>query len=160
MINAVTKLCNSAKRNCLIVDVVRRLVATGRKVIVLSDRRDHCIYLGNCIANDSVSCMPYLGGMKNNELKQSETKNVLLATYAMAKEGLDIPDLDALVLASPRSDVVQACGRVLHGRNKSPVIVDIVDQWYIGKAQFNKRMAYYSRSGFKMVSKIKLLSAS
>lgn len=62
MINAVTKLCNSAKRNGLIVDVVRRLVAAGRKVIVLSDRRDHCIYLGNRIANSETTCMPYLGG--------------------------------------------------------------------------------------------------
>lgn len=90
--------------------------------------------------------------MNSNELKESETKNVLLATYAMAKEGLDIPGLNALVLASPRSDVVQACGRVLHGRSKSPVIVDIVDQWYIGRAQFNKRMAYYSKSGFTIAS--------
>ena len=39
MINAMTKLCNTTKRNGLIVRVVRRLVAAGRKVTVLGDRR-------------------------------------------------------------------------------------------------------------------------
>ena len=78
--------------------------------------------------------------MSSYELAQSTKRKVLLATYSMAKEGLDIPSLNALVLACPRSDVVQACGRILHGKTElSPVIVDIVDQWFIGKAQFKKR---------------------
>jgi superfamily II DNA or RNA helicase len=59
----------------------------------------------------------------------------------MAKEGIDIPSLDALVLATPRSDVVQACGRILHGKTSlSPVIADVVDNWFIGKAQFKKKV--------------------
>ena len=93
--------------------------------------------LKSCLKH--ASCMLYLGGMKEHELKQSKTKDILLATYSMAKEGLDIPGLDALVLATPRSDVVQACGRILHGKSKNPTIVDIGDQWPIGKAQFNKK---------------------
>ena len=150
MINVITRLCKNAERNSMIVRTINDLVADGRKVIVLSDRRNHCIELKNCLKN--TSCMLYLGGMKEHELKESETKDVLLATYAMAKEGLDIPELDALVLAIPKSDVVQACGRILHGKSKNPIIVDIVDQWPIGKAQFNKRRTYYDRSGFTVTA--------
>lgn len=152
MVLALTKLCESTERNSIIVEVVHYLVAAKRRVIVLSDRRSHCIELRGSLSKASVSCMTYLGGMKEHELKESEVKDVLLATYAMAKEGLDIPRLNALVLASPRSDVVQACGRVLHGDSKRPIIVDIVDQWYVGKAQFSKRTAYYKRSGFTIYS--------
>jgi len=39
MIHAMTRLCNNAKRNGLIMSVVLRLVEAGRKVIALSDSR-------------------------------------------------------------------------------------------------------------------------
>lgn len=148
MARILTKLCESTERNNLLMNIIYDLVAGGRKVILLSDRRSHCTALMESLANNEVSCALYMGGMKEHELKESETKDVLLATYSMAKEGLDIPGLDAVVLANPRSEVVQACGRVLHGKSKNPVIVDVVDRWCVGDAQFRKRMAYYDRSGF------------
>ena len=150
MINVITRLCEDAERNSLIAKIINDLVADGRKVIVLSDRRAHCMKLKSCLKN--ASSMLYLGGMKEHELRESGAKDILLATYSMAKEGLDIPGLDALVLATPRSDVVQACGRILHGKSKNPTIVDIVDQWPVGKTQFNKREAYYDKSGFTVTA--------
>jgi hypothetical protein len=70
-------------------------------------------------------------------------------TYSYVKEGFDLPTLDAMILATPRSDVVQACGRILRFNTRlSPTIIDVVDEWFIGKAQFNKRKVYYERSGF------------
>lgn len=150
MINVITRLCENAERNSLIIKKINDLVADGRKVIVLSDRRAHCMKLQAYL--EDASCMLYLGGMKEHELKESETKDILLATYSMAKEGLDIPGLDALVLATPRSDVVQACGRILHGKSKNPIIIDVVDQWPIGKAQFNRRKTYYEKSGFTVTA--------
>ena len=151
MASALTRLCNSAERNSRILQIVHDLAAAKRRVIVLSDRRSHCAELRDRLANDGVSCALYIGGMKAEELKESEGKDVLLATYSMAKEGLDIPALDSLVLACPRSDVVQACGRILHGKSRRPVIVDIVDQWVIGKVQYAQRRAYYDRSGFTIL---------
>ena len=150
MINVITRLCEDTERNSLIAKIINDLVADGHKVIVLSDRRAHCMKLKSCLKN--ASSMLYLGGMKEHELRESGAKDILLATYSMAKEGLDIPGLDALVLATPRSDVVQACGRILHGKSKNPTIVDIVDQWPIGKTQFNKREAYYDKSGFTVTA--------
>lgn len=149
MVAATTLLCNMTQRNALLVAKAADLVFMGYKIMFLSDRRAHCETLKNELLNIGIEGGLYLGSMKSFELEQSKQKKVLLGTYHLAKEGLDIPTLDALILATPRSDVVQACGRILHGKtNLSPVIVDVVDDWMISKAQFNKRKIYYDKSGF------------
>lgn len=65
---------------------------------------------------------------------------MVLAAYSMGKEGLDVAGLDALLVA--RSDCVQACGRVLHGNSKNRILVDGVDRWSMGKAEFTTRSIY------------------
>ena len=60
----------------------------------------------------------YVGGMSEQELKISETKQVVLATYSMASEGLDIPTMNAEFLITPKTDVVQSVGRVLRAKHK------------------------------------------
>lgn len=150
MVAATSILCNMESRNLVIVEKIIKLAEKGHKIILLSDRRAHCQNLLNMLHTGStIGGALYLGGMKNFELKESEKCTVLFGTYGLAKEGLDIPSLDALVLATPRSDVIQACGRILHGKTAlEPVIVDIVDQWFLGRAQHNKRLQYYKQAGF------------
>ena len=150
MIAVTTILSKMHSRNALLIRTMHQLVTDGYKVLALSDRRAHCHTLMELLYSEYGICGAfYIGGMTHWELEESKESNVLLATYAMAKEGLDIPSLDALVLSSPRSDVVQACGRILHSNtNKRPVIVDIVDQWFLGRSQFNKRNVYYTQAGF------------
>ena len=149
MVAGTNLLCNMFKRNDLLVSIIKHLVVAGHKILLLSDRRAHCELLNNRLNSVGINGALYMGGMKAYELEQSKTKNVLLGTYSLAREGLDVPTLDALILATPRSDVVQACGRVLRETTKmSPVIVDVVDKWFIGTAQFRKRRIYYENAGF------------
>ena len=49
--------------------------------------------------------------MKQAALKSSESQNVILGTYTMSSEGMDIPDLDSIIFASQKSDIVQTIGR-------------------------------------------------
>ena len=149
MAAATSLICNMQDRNIIIVDKIADLVEFGHKVLLLSDRRAHCEKLLGMLKEYSIDCALYMGGMKRAELELSEKSQVMLGTFSQAKEGLDIPSLDALILASPRSDVVQACGRILHGKTHLlPIIVDVVDQWSIGLAQFRKRCVYYESAGF------------
>lgn len=151
MATTINMLSLDQKRNELIIRIVSDLATFNYKIIILSDRRNHCILLKEQLEKVT-SVGLYLGCMKRSELEESQDKNVIIATYGMAKEGLDIPSLNALVLAHPRSDVVQACGRILHSNylqnTKNPVIIDIIDNWFMGRAQFNKRQQYYKNSGF------------
>ena len=69
----------------------------------------------------------------------------------MAEEGLDIKTLSTLVLATPKTDIVQAVGRILRIKHESPLIIDIVDSHEIFQKQFNKRRAFYIKNKYKIV---------
>jgi superfamily II DNA or RNA helicase len=140
----VTTLTEIPERNQLILDIIKG--CRGRKVLLLTDRRQHCFWLNEKIAGSAL----YIGGMSENDLEISSKSDVILATFSQAHEGLDIPTLDTVILATPHSDVKQAVGRILRGGNRnSPVIYDIVDKWSVLFAMWQKRLTMYKQSGFE-----------
>ena len=95
----------------------------------------------------------YVGGAqskkKDKELKESETKDVIFGTYEMAREGLDIPSLNSLLLASPVSDVEQAVGRILRKKSEIvPLIVDVADCFSLFNSMSYKRLNLYKKNEF------------
>jgi superfamily II DNA or RNA helicase len=93
----------------------------------------------------------YVGGMKEEDLKKSETKKVIVATYIMAAEGLDIKTLSTLILATPKTDVVQAVGRILRVKHERPLIIDIIDSHDMFKKQWYKRRAFYLKCKYQVM---------
>lgn len=149
----INKLVDIQKRNELIIKHLFEHLHNGRKIIVLSDRRSHCEILNKLLTeqNSKFTYGLYMGGMKQSELKVSEECNVILATYSLAHEGLDIPSLDTLILATPKTDIVQSCGRILRetkGKKNNPLIIDICDSFGSLPNQARKRRVYYKNSGF------------
>lgn len=77
--------------------------------------------------------------------------NVIFATYSLAKEGLDIPILNRLHLATPQKNkavIVQSAGRIerrIEGKN-SAIVYDYLDE-YISYcvAMYKKRKVYLKR---------------
>ena len=56
----------------------------------------------------------YVGEVvKKKERKESEKKQVMLGTYSMSSEGLDVKELNTVIFASPKSDIVQSIGRII-----------------------------------------------
>lgn len=93
--------------------------------------------------------------MKPHLLKQNESCDAIFATFSLANEGLDIPSLNTLVFATPKSDIVQSCGRILRETGVKllpPVIVDFVDNWPCLLNQFRKRQSFYRSTGFNVLS--------
>jgi superfamily II DNA or RNA helicase len=93
----------------------------------------------------------YIGGMSGPDLKETETKQVVIATYAMAEEALDIKSLNTLIMASPKTDVTQAVGRILREKHGQPLIVDIVDSHDTFVRQWSKRKKYYQSQQYSIV---------
>jgi superfamily II DNA or RNA helicase len=147
MINIVTEL---EARNDLIVENVESAFKAGRRVLVLSDRREHCFYLQNRLGSKAKL---YVGGMKEKDLEESSRAPVVVATFQLAHEGLDIPALDTVILATPKSDIKQSIGRIMRetkGKVNDPLIYDIADHWSVFFAMYRKRLKVYREGGFEL----------
>jgi len=95
----------------------------------------------------------YVGGMSEVELKKSEKKQIVLASFSMSSEGLDIPTLIAEFLITPKTDIVQSVGRILRAKHAftHPIIYDFVDTHDVFQRQWLKRKAYYKKQNYKIV---------
>ena len=146
----ITEITEIPDRNRLILQTIKDLSKTTRQVLVLSDRRFHCEYLHGKFKTTSGL---YMGGMKEAELAESSKKKIIFATFSQAHEGLDIPSLDTVILATPKSDIVQSIGRIMRetkGKKNNPRIYDVVDQWSVFFAMYNKRLRVYRHGGFNI----------
>ena len=112
--------------------------------MVLSHRRNHAVEIKDILVSLGVDAATYLGGDKVEPDAQ-----IICATYHLASEGYDNPRLSGLVLSTPSSDVIQACGRILRGGSgNDPIVLDIVDQYSLFLSQVAKRKTFYRRIGF------------
>lgn len=95
----------------------------------------------------------YVGGMSEQELKRSEKQQVILATFSMAAEALDIPSLNAEFLITPKTDIVQSVGRILRAKHAStkPIIYDFVDNHEVFQRQWLKRKVFYKKQNYKII---------
>lgn len=142
----ITKLVCLEDRTAFIADEIAALVASSaeRRVLVLSHRRQHAEGIARVLTARGIDAATYLGGDK-----AAPECVVTCATYALASEGYDDPRLNALVLATPSSDVNQACGRILRGSGHAdPIVVDVVDRYSFLYSQFVKRDRFYKSTGF------------
>ena len=147
MINMLTEI---EARTQLVIDETLTAVSEGRRVLVLSDRREHCLNLHAKLGVE-VSGL-YIGGMKEADLAESAKKKVVIATFQLAHEGLDIPVLDTVILATPKSDIKQSIGRIMRetpGKVNAPLIIDVADQWSVFFSMYAKRAAVYRAGGFE-----------
>jgi superfamily II DNA or RNA helicase len=95
----------------------------------------------------------YIGGMKEPELKKTEKKQIVLASYSMSQEGLDIPTLNAEFLITPKTDIIQSVGRILRAKHafSHPIIYDFVDSHDVFQRQWLKRKSYYKKQNYKII---------
>jgi len=148
----INNICNHYPRIQLVFELIKKHNSEGRTILILSDRREHLNQLYGLLSDYSRGF--YVGGMKPNELRESQTKEILLATYSMASEGMDIPSLDTVILSSPKSDVQQSVGRIFRkkacDRKFHPLIIDIQDLFSMFDKQCQKRITFYRKMNFTL----------
>ena len=155
----INNICDHLPRNLFINDIIKSEYEKGRKILVLSDRREYLNrtqqWCNENISNDVAG--QYVGGLKPSELRDSQEKDIILGTFSMASEGMDIPKLNTIILASPKSDVVQSVGRILREkadvRKFHPLVIDFKDthpNLSIFNRQCDKRITYYKKSNHEI----------
>ena len=113
----ISKLCEFGPRSDFIVRVLQDLIQESREkeenaqIMVLAHNRSLLKYFYEAINHRGFSSVGYyVGGMKQCDLQETEGKQIVLATYAMAAEALDIKSLSILVMATPKTDITQSVG--------------------------------------------------
>jgi superfamily II DNA or RNA helicase len=148
----INKVVEFKPRNDLIINLLEDLSEDNRKILVLTDRVEHTKTLFEglpekvrddaCILSQKVKAA--------DRAKFCDSKKILIATYAMCKEGFDVATLNTLVMATPRPDVDQIVGRIMRTekttRTVDPLIVDIVDPAF--RRQFGERLRLYKERNY------------
>ena len=150
----ISKLCSFNNRTEMIISIIENELKLNNKqqIIVLGQFKNILTYLYKAIEHRNIGTVGYyIGGMKEEQLKKSELKQIIIATYSMAAEGLDIKTLTTLILATPKTDIEQAVGRILREKHEQPLVIDIIDNHEVFKKQWDKRKAYYLKNNYKIL---------
>jgi superfamily II DNA or RNA helicase len=147
----VTKLCEYTPRSEFILEVIKDMLEKepDQQIMIIGTNKSIIKYMHDAIKRRNIATVGnYIGGMSESKLTESENKQVITATYAMAAEGLDIPSLTKLVMVTPRVDIEQTVGRVLRDQHSLPEVVDIVDKHSVFMRQSKKRETFFKSEGY------------
>ncbi len=142
------------QRNKLIVDELNEHFT--EVTILLSDRVEHLYTIYNML-NQHMQFRSVLLTAKTSKEDRKQAledirtrkKRYLLATYQLAKEGIDIPVLERAYFMTPHKDktcIIQCVGRVARVAEKHPpVVVDFVDSGRYFEKILKERVKYYKQ---------------
>jgi len=151
----LSKITNYNRRSEFILRVLKDMLDENprQQIMMIASYKNILEYMFNAINHRNIATVGYyVGGMKEAKLKESEDKQVVLATYAMAAEGLDIKTLSTLFMISPMTNVEQAVGRILRQKHDySPIVVDIIDTHSNFQRQWFKRRKFYKSNNYKII---------
>ncbi len=154
-------LCDNRARNNTICNCI--VTERDKPALILSDRLGHLLELMSLLPEDMREDAVMVSGKMTTKKGKAEreqaiadmrsgVKKYLFATYSLYKEGLDIPRLERLYMASPQKDyavITQSIGRIArtHKGKDDPVVYDFVDYiQYLVKA-YKKRCTTYRKNG-------------
>ena len=144
------------RTNFIVEKIVECIRVNNRQVLILSDRKEQLRDIERAMAEKGIEIGYYIGGMKQSALELSTKKLAILATYQMAAEGLDIATIDTIVLATPKTDIEQAVGRIRpkpgDSDRNTPLVIDIVDEFSIFENQAFKRLAFYKKKNYEITT--------
>ncbi|MDO4477510.1 MAG: DEAD/DEAH box helicase family protein [Lachnospiraceae bacterium] len=135
--------------------------------LVLSERVGHLKELYSMLPPALKAQAAVIDGTMTSKAKKAEReqaiedmrtgrKRYLFATYALAKEGLDIPRLDRLFLTTPQKDyavIVQSVGRVARTfkDKQQPIAYDYVDNIRSLLKSYKQRCTSYRKCGCEII---------
>jgi len=147
----ISKLCEYNRRSEFILKVLSDLFLENpsQQIMILAHNKNILKYLYDAIVHRNIATVGYyVGGMKEKALKETETKQVVIATYSMAAEALDIKTLTTLIMATPKTDIEQSVGRILREKHSQPIVVDIIDKHKLFQNQWAKRKTFYKKENY------------
>ena len=151
----IGKICEYSYRSEFILKVLQDMLKENPKqqIMMISQYKNILKYMFDAIKHRNIGSVGYyVGGMKEQFLKETETKQIVLATYNMASEGLDIKTLSTLFMITPMTNIEQSVGRILRQKHDfAPIVVDIIDSHENFQKQWCKRKRFYKSQNYKII---------
>lgn len=164
-----SELASSTIRNCMIVNDIVTALQIGRNPIVLTERKEHAVLLGDMLQKHCENVIVLTGASTAKEKRKTderlseisaEQQLVIIATGKYVGEGFDYPPLDTLFLALPiawKGKVTQYAGR-LHRNYSGKTEVQIYDYADIHvpvlERMYQKRVKSYAAIGYQTKTEI------
>jgi superfamily II DNA or RNA helicase len=150
----IGELVNDEERNRLVLRIVEQLIDEGRQIIALGERVQHVELLSAAINERRTGAAEVITGSMGKKKRGAAMERMIsgearvLFSTKLADEGLDLPDLNALVLLTPSRDAnstTQRAGRILRAvpGKPQPVIYDLVDS-HVGILWNQARSRYFN----------------
>lgn len=157
----VEDLIENEDRFNLVLNIINLQYKAG-PMLVLANRVEYLKRLNDKFEGKSV-CLSALAPTKASRDLRKESLRMLnsgeldciFATYQLAKEGLDVPNLRYVVFATPEKDettVTQSAGRVSRKSDGKQVgvVIDFEDDFGMYKGWRKKRLAIYKKLNFSI----------
>ena len=156
----ITYLCENWDRLLVIHDAI--VNERNHSCLILSDRLEHLENLMSLLPKTMKPYAVMISGKMTSKKGKAEReqaledmrtgkKKYLFATYSLAKEGLDIPCLERLFMATPQKDyavITQSIGRIARvcEAKADPIVYDFVDNIGYLQKSFIKRCTTYKKN--------------
>lgn len=157
----ISYLTGNLEREEVIVNAIK--LNKGKSCLILSDRLEHLEHLMSWLPSSMRAEAVMVSGKMTSKKGKAEReqaiedmrtgkKKYLFATYSLCKEGLDIPRLERLFMATPVKDyavVVQSIGRIartFEGKGE-PIVYDFVDNIAYLVRAYKQRCRHYKKAG-------------
>ena len=163
-VKMIEQLTTDRIRNHIIAGKI--IEEKGNSCLVLSDILLQLECIMDMLPQDMRDDAVFINGQMQSKKAKAEReqalddmregkKKYLFASYSLAKEGLDVPRLDRLFLASPckySAIITQAVGRIQRtfDGKETPVVYDFVDDIGFCQGAWKKRCTSYRKMGAKI----------
>lgn len=143
-------------------------IPRNNAVMVLANRVEYLQWLCEEYKNRQIGeavCLSAMGNSKGaKEIRKRALESLndgeldcIFATYQLAKEGLDVPNLRYIVFATPEKDettVIQSAGRVARKADGKEfgTVIDFQDDFGMYNGWLKKRKGYYKKLGYHYVT--------
>jgi len=146
-----------SNRNRQIVEDIKKEANSGRKCLVLTERKEHIEVLG-CYLKKEFEVIEFSGDLTEKKRREKTRQindgnfQILLATGQLIGEGTDFQNLESLFLVFPfafQGKLIQYIGRIQRENDGNNKIYDYRDKKveYLERF-FKKRLRYYKKNGY------------
>ncbi len=133
-------LADDITRTTNVIDYVFNKFDNDKRYwLIVTDRVNHVKQIKESLPdqfNDDILIIT--GGTKKNTIDL--TKRIIIATYGVVNQGFNVPNLNSLLLMTPRTQVIQIFGRIYRQKHEiKPLIIDVIDNHWLFHSQGQKR---------------------